>query len=187
MINQNSIFNKMKNFLKVLQVSHVNHLTPARKKNWVVLQRNMVQTTSNLKVNSKNNKNCKRIQQKSLGNSLVCKQWMGEAKNCLSKITHQLVELILVLLLVGMAPNSAQEMPKGGKILRHLSEGQTFMPVPCTDPFTFSNTPPPPAWFSWYHHLLVLFRLSSWPTVFTSSLHSPYLSPSSHFYLHGPF
>lgn len=32
MINQNSIFNKMENFLKIFQVSHVNHLTPVRKK-----------------------------------------------------------------------------------------------------------------------------------------------------------
>lgn len=57
MINKNSIFNKMKNFLKIFQVSHVNHLTPVRKKKLrIFLQRNTFQTTSNFLVNSKNNK-----------------------------------------------------------------------------------------------------------------------------------
>lgn len=32
MINKNSVFDKMKNFLKIFQVSHVDNLAPVRKK-----------------------------------------------------------------------------------------------------------------------------------------------------------
>lgn len=53
-INKNSIFNKMKNLLKIFQISHVNHLTPIRKKKIrIFLQKSTSETTSDFQVNSK--------------------------------------------------------------------------------------------------------------------------------------
>lgn len=92
MINQNSIFNKMKNFLKIFQVSHVDHLTPVKKKIYVenVFTVRYVPQYLISTLIQKDSKRAVRIMQpRGVGHWFVCSQRTGDTNACLSKTDGQ--------------------------------------------------------------------------------------------------